>query len=369
MQFTVNGLFQPVIKAKPGQTEIWVLANVSDIAYMNVELTETATGTASAHRHHRPGRQSLSRRALSGDRRGTRLLIPPASRFAIAVTMPATGDLVLAIPERGGGAKTVSAPGVLYTNNGTDTPPAVLGTLSILPAAISYFDGFFYFPTQVLARATPVAGRAGRRPSKEGQDLKAYTAFVDVSKVEPDVRREMVISGGFLNDMASKSDPKSFVYAFAGTAFPNVPLIQPRLGSVEEWSFVNNNNDEHPIHVHVNDFQTVAYDDPTTGLKTGVEMWGEDNANVPAPTLGPEESVIAPGRLSMRTRFEEYTGIFVLHCHRLNHEDNGLMALINVIRRNRPMRWPSGLRGHRRRSRCSMAPATGGRDGNAVPGI
>ncbi len=331
VQFTVNGLFQPVIKTKPGQTEIWVLANVSDIAYMNVELTETATG------RHPPiaiiGQDGNPYPAVhypvtDG---GTRLLIPPASRFAIAVTMPSTGDLVLEIPQRGGGAKTVSAPGVLYTNNGTDTPPAVLGTLSIVPAAISYFDGFFYFPTQVLARATPVAGKGRTTPFKEGQELKAYTAFVDVSKVEPDVRREMVISGGFLNDMASKSDPKSFVYAFAGTAFPNVPLIQPRLGSVEEWSFVNNNNDEHPIHVHVNDFQTVAYDDPTTGLKTGVEMWGEDNANVPAPTLGPEESVIAPGRLSMRTRFEDYTGIFVLHCHRLNHEDNGLMALINVI--------------------------------------
>ncbi len=44
VQFTVNGLFQPVIKSKPGQTEIWVLANVSDIAYMSVHLTETATG-------------------------------------------------------------------------------------------------------------------------------------------------------------------------------------------------------------------------------------------------------------------------------------------------------------------------------------
>jgi hypothetical protein len=32
-----------------------------------------------------------------------------------------------------------------------------------------------------------------------------------------------------------------------------VPLIQPRLNSVEEWRFVNHNNDEHPIHVHVND--------------------------------------------------------------------------------------------------------------------
>ena len=30
VQFTVNGQFQPVIKSKAGQTEIWVLANVSD---------------------------------------------------------------------------------------------------------------------------------------------------------------------------------------------------------------------------------------------------------------------------------------------------------------------------------------------------
>jgi hypothetical protein len=35
--------------------------------------------------------------------------------------------------------------------------------------------------------------------------------------------------------------------------------------------------------------------------------------------------------LAIRTRFDEYTGLYVTHCHRLNHEDNGLMALINVI--------------------------------------
>ena len=33
----------------------------------------------------------------------------------------------------------------------------------------------------------------------------------------------------------------------------------------------------------------------------------------------------------MRTRFDDYAGLFVMHCHRLNHEDNGLMALVNVI--------------------------------------
>src|SRR5262249_11511260 len=42
-------------------------------------------------------------------------------------------------------------------------------------------------------------------------------------------------------------------------------------------------------------------------------------------------TLIEPGILAMRTRFDEYTGLYVTHCHRLNHEDNGLMALINVI--------------------------------------
>ncbi|MPT21780.1 MAG: copper oxidase, partial [Starkeya sp.] len=63
----------------------------------------------------------------------------------------------------------------------------------------------------------------------------------------------------------------------------------------------------------------------------GAVQQGIDNANVPAPNLGPEESVIEPGRLAIRTRFEDYAGLFVMHCHRLNHEDNGLMALVNVI--------------------------------------
>jgi len=331
VQFTVNGLFQPVIKSKPGQTEIWVLANVSDIAYMPVQLTETATG-----RHPKiaivgqDGNPSPEVHYPVFEE-GTRLVIPPATRYAIAVTMPATGDLILEMPPTGGDARTVSAPGILYTNDGTGNPPASLGTLSIVPSAISYYDGFFFFPTQVLARAVPSGGQGVTIAFKEGQPLDAYTAFEDISKVTPDFKRKLTIFGGFLNDLASKSDPKSFVYAYEGIAFPNVMLLQPRLDSVEEWTFINKNNDEHPIHVHVNDFQVTSYFDPTTGLKTGPDMWEVDNANVPAPTLGPNESVIQTGDLSMRTKFEDYTGLFVQHCHRLNHEDNGLMTLVNVI--------------------------------------
>jgi FtsP/CotA-like multicopper oxidase with cupredoxin domain len=330
-QFTVNGQFEPHLKVKPGQTEIWVLANVSDIAYMNVRLTETATGYHPKIAIVGQDGIAYGRVEYPHDMDGTELLIPPASRYAIAVTMPAKGGLRMELPGLGSGARALAAPGILYTNDGTKNPPGHLGSLSVLPESISYADGFFMFPSQTLLDAVPDEGQGITTAFVPGQELNAPTPFHDLSKVTPDVKRSILINGGFLNNHASKQDPKAFVYAFFGNAFPNVPLIQARLGSVEEWDFINHNNDAHPIHVHVNDFQVTAYDDPTTGTKLGPQMHGEDNANVPAPLLGPEESVIQPGTLSMRTHFIDYLGLYVLHCHRLNHEDNGLMMLVNVI--------------------------------------
>jgi FtsP/CotA-like multicopper oxidase with cupredoxin domain len=331
VQFTVNGQFQPMIPSKAGQTEIWVLANVSDVVYMPVQLTETATGKA--QKFAIVGQDGVPYTKVRPPifENGTRLLIPPATRYAIAVTMPEEGDLVLEMPQRGGGASAINAPAILYTNDGSENPPAILGSLSVLPEAVSYYDGFFVSPTQVLARATISAGEGVTTAFEEGQELGAYTVFEDISKVEPDFTRELLISGGFTNSLANINDPKSFTYVFEGIEFPFAPLLQPRLGSIEEWKFLNKNNDEHPIHIHVNDFQVTYYLDPYRGIETGPEMWAVDNANVPAPNLGPEESVIQQGALNLRMQFDDYAGLFVMHCHRLNHEDNGLMMLVNVI--------------------------------------
>jgi hypothetical protein len=115
------------------------------------------------------------------------------------------------MPERGGDAKTITAPGVLYTNDGSDNPPAALGTLTALPSAVSYFDGFFFFPTQVLVRATPSESGGVTTPFVEGQPLDAYTSFVDLANTTLDFKRQILISGGFLNNMASADDPKTFV--------------------------------------------------------------------------------------------------------------------------------------------------------------
>jgi FtsP/CotA-like multicopper oxidase with cupredoxin domain len=331
VQYTINGQFQPSLSLKPGQTEIWVLANISDFAYMRLTLTETATG------NHPPfkivGQDGNPFPEVHGpvDGDGTTLVVPPASRYAIAVTMPETGELVLEMPPEPG-AKPVSNNGVLYTNDGTDSPPAELGTLTIDPEHISYADGFFVFPTQELIRVKPDTSGTGTTVAfEEGQPLDAYTSFVDTSVMEPDVVRNLKVSGGFSNTNASTDDPKAFTYEFDDNTFPYIPLIQPRLDSVEEWIITNFNNDEHPMHIHVNDFQVTEIVSPVAGTTTGVQLWGEDNVNVPAPITDDQENALEPARVTLRTEFTDYTGTYVIHCHRLNHEDNGLMAIVSVI--------------------------------------
>ena len=174
VQFTVNGQFQPTIKSKAGQTEIWVLANVSDIAYMSVQLTETATG-----KHPKiaiVGQDGNPSPAVHHPvfEDGTRLVIPPATRYAIAVTMPESGDLVLEMPPMGSGARTMSSPGVLYENDGSDNPPATLGTLSVVPVGRQLFRRILHLPDasagprRAIGRARHVrsvrGGTEARRP-------------------------------------------------------------------------------------------------------------------------------------------------------------------------------------------------------------
>jgi hypothetical protein len=45
----------------------------------------------------------------------------------------------------------------------------------------------------------------------------------------------------------------------------------------------------------------------------------------------PSCSLIVPGYFKMRSRFADYPGQFVLHCHILIHEDRGMMQLVQIV--------------------------------------
>ncbi len=345
VQFTVNGQFQPSIAARPGQTEIWVLANVTAHAFMNVAVRETATGKLTKIRIVGVDGDPSPTVHTPPSNDGTTLLIPPAQRYAIAVTMPAEGGLQLEMPPVQGTearyTQPISLPGIKYTSNGTDRPGAVLGTISMDLADISWNDGFLTFPTQKLLTVEPADGAATPVVFAPGQRLDGSGGFTDLATVPVAVDRKFTITGAFNNPLGNDQYKRSFFYNFNDYTWPNGPLVQPRLGSVEQWEFISAHHDQHPTHSHVNDFQVMSTVTPVQGTRTGVQGWQQDTFQIPGllPGVGNPDGYggdtfgteTVNGSATIRTRFDDYTGTYVMHCHRLNHEDNGLMMTVNVL--------------------------------------
>lgn len=108
------------------------------------------------------------------------------------------------------------------------------------------------------------------------------------------------------------------------------------LGSVLEWSLVNNSGAWHPHHIHIQDFQVVATSD---GMLNGLVFTAPNTNDPSAPITNffPQpvwlDTVAIPpnGWVRLRQRFPDFPGLFVFHCHVLVHEDIGMMQLVNVV--------------------------------------
>ena len=94
----------------------------------------------------------------------------------------------------------------------------------------------------------------------------------------------------------------------------------PAQGNIEEWNIYNFTVDAHPIHPHLVRFQVVART-PIPGVvpapaPVGVQPWES----------GFKDTVIAyPGEITtVRAKFD-IPGLYVWHCHIVEHEDNEMM--------------------------------------------
>ena len=115
--------------------------------------------------------------------------------------------------------------------------------------------------------------------------------------------------------MFSETDNPDAYYINGKLFDPNRVDIQSKLNTVEEWTILNESAEEHSFHVHTNDFQLMS----TNGQPHSARGW-QDVANIPAN-----------GQIVIRTHFLNYTGKTVLHCHILNHEDLGMMAVLEIV--------------------------------------
>ena len=87
------------------------------------------------------------------------------------------------------------------------------------------------------------------------------------------------------------------------------------LNAVEEWTINSLNGYPHPFHIHVNDSYVVKVNgEPVT------PYWAD---TLPVPPRG---------SITFRMRFTDFIGKYVWHCHALDHEDLGMMQLVEVVK-------------------------------------
>ena len=117
----------------------------------------------------------------------------------------------------------------------------------------------------------------------------------------------------------------------------DAPITEnPKLGSTEIWYLINLTKDSHPIHLHLIDFQILDRRD------FDVEKYNKERTiHYTGPVLPPEpqergrkDTVRAnPSQVTrIIMKFGPYTGLYVWHCHILEHEDYEMMRPYIVIR-------------------------------------
>lgn len=130
---------------------------------------------------------------------------------------------------------------------------------------------------------------------------------------------------------------------------PEQEIIVP-LGCTQEWTLKNSGiptgpsgrtggrmSMPHPFHIHVNPFQvsdTPGLRDPAKKALKLIDQNGPDEPSNwiwwDTIRIPPQQEGGPPGELKIWTRFWDYPGRFVIHCHILVHEDLGMMANVRV---------------------------------------
>lgn len=109
----------------------------------------------------------------------------------------------------------------------------------------------------------------------------------------------------------------------------------PKINSIEIWQLINLTMDTHPIHLHLVQFQILnrqPFDMDWYMNNKEIRFTGP--AVLPDPNeAGWKDTVRAnPGELTrIIMRFSGYTGLYVWHCHILEHEDYDMMRPYQVI--------------------------------------
>jgi FtsP/CotA-like multicopper oxidase with cupredoxin domain len=266
----LNGQTDQAIAARPGDRERWRIVNACASRYVKLRLDGQSLQLLGLDSGRFPTPEDV-----------TEITLMPGNRADALVTMAAGTSALEVVPvDRGSAGGGMGGGGMGGSSQSTSV--ITLATVSVTGAA---------------ATTRADAGSATAHPTVSDLSAAALTGSRTLT---------LAMGGGGMGGGRFTIDGKSFDENRVDTTVA--------LGSVEEWRIVNSSGMDHPFHLHVWPMQVMD----VGGHIPTAPTW-QDVVNVPA-----RSSTI------VRIAFEDFGGTAVYHCHILDHEDMGMMGIIEV---------------------------------------
>ena len=281
--YTVNGKFQPTLRLRPSEVQRWRFINATATPGGFVNLQLLAGNEA---------RQELTLIAVDGYplrrmQKRTEYVLPPGGRADFLVQLSRAGQYKL-IKRRFQGRASDQLLAVIEVGG----KPLSMKLPDTLPTLSS-----FLYPI----KDEEITGRRTIRFQVCPEQARGDTCrHYPQAKLCGGPKGNEMVESAFLID-GQPYDPERIDQSI-------------KLGAVEEWEIVNETGSEHPFHIHVNHFQVMR-----AGVAPDEWAW-QDTVSLPAE-----------GSVKIRSRFRNFHGRYLLHCHILLHSDLGMMQNVEVV--------------------------------------
>jgi suppressor of ftsI len=266
---SINGQIEPLVEIRPGELQFWRIANIGAELFMRLRIEGMPLCVLATDGH-----------PLSRPRKMTELFLGPGERVdAIAIGPPSGGYAMSTVP---------------FQNEAWKKPE----------------------PARRLALIASRGARASRADAEAhimGQRLAVGNWTDEVRSAPIAHRRTLTYS----------RTPDRKVFMIDGHVMEEDRIDQTvKLGDTEEWTVVNTDQQYHSVHIH----QTAFLVTEVNGVRRNEDSL-RDTFSVPPATAE------RPGVLKVVVPFTDpvIVGRFVYHCHAVDHEDKGMMGVIEVV--------------------------------------
>ena len=185
-------------------------------------------------------------------------------------------------------------------------------------------------------RTIPFQNEAWKKPqaSRQLATIVAAGSGASSAHAETEILRQRLAAAAWTDEVRSAPIARRRTLTYSRTADRKVFMIdgrvmeedrvdqKVRLGDTEEWTIVNTDQQYHSFHIH----QTAFLVTEVNGVRQNEDSLRDTFSLPPGTEAG-------PGVLKVVIPFTDpvIVGRFVYHCHAVDHEDKGMMGVIEVV--------------------------------------